>query len=498
MGAVVFLFLLAFLFTKVSWVFRDNKEEARIDIAGYKNLKGVDIVLYGGSTELRYYSPVDAFRKAGLTSYNYATSSARCDIVKEFIEDSRMTNNPKLYVIDLRTITMLDDLDVVNSTIRNWSDSLNVFSPIRWKGITASLRGREMSIADNMSYYFDIARYHSYKPGDVLANPQNWAFMAPRSIHNTDKGFAPNTFSEPFDMPTPTEERAELTEQEKKALERTLEYCDRKKLNVLFIVAPFAVSEEEQKVFNTCGDIITQRGYDFLDCNHHYEEIGLDFETDLSDINHVNYVGAQKYTDYLTDYFVAHYELPDHRNDPAYASWTEDYQMMQDERSQWEAEISEDITSHLEAREKALKMPSLDTFKEWYRLIRNTNFTVVIRINGSIPYVRGTDASFDSFLKAYGIDETADHYIGIWFCTRSVVSSHEDLRGQCEIGIDNGRGTDTCIVSVGDLPQLSVAGTDYCNPLALIQILVYDDNYKSVADCVTVSINDNGQVQLSR
>ncbi|HBN55245.1 MAG TPA: hypothetical protein DD414_00560, partial [Lachnospiraceae bacterium] len=43
--------------------------------------------------------------------------------------------------------------------------------------------------------------------------------------------------------------------------------------------------------------------------------------------SHTNAVGAEKCTEFLKGYLQAHYSLPDHRGDAAYASWDESYQL---------------------------------------------------------------------------------------------------------------------------------------------------------------------------
>ena len=76
-------------------------------------------------------------------------------------------------------------------------------------------------------------------------------------------------------------------------------------------------------VFNTAFDIVRERGYTVLDFNRPemYEELGLDFNKDYYNSKHVNYLGAEKYTRWLTAYLKDHYDLPDHRGQAGYESW---------------------------------------------------------------------------------------------------------------------------------------------------------------------------------
>lgn len=99
-----FIVIILLLFCKISWIFRANDNVSRENIVGFKNQTNIDVVLCGGSNIFRYYQPMEAWHQKGYTSYNYATSSARADLLKEYLEESRLTNEATLYVCDIRTI----------------------------------------------------------------------------------------------------------------------------------------------------------------------------------------------------------------------------------------------------------------------------------------------------------------------------------------------------------------------------------------------------------
>ena len=157
---ICFLIILYCVFSRVTWLFRSNGIEAREDIYGFRNQGNVDVVLYAGSNLLRYYQPLEAWHQKGYTSYNYATSSAKADLLKAYIEDSRVSNKATLYVCDIRSFPMVIET-VEDYPLRNWSDSLPVFSLARLDGITSFLFNRNREGVDITSYYFDIIKYHT-------------------------------------------------------------------------------------------------------------------------------------------------------------------------------------------------------------------------------------------------------------------------------------------------------------------------------------------------
>ena len=89
-------------------------------------------------------------------------------------------------------------------------------------------------------------------------------------------------------------------------------YCDEKQIEVLFVVSPKVLDKEEQSIYNSLKDIVEGRGYQYLNANEHYEEMELDFSKDFFNGNHTNCFGAEKYTRFLEDYIVEHYDMPDH------------------------------------------------------------------------------------------------------------------------------------------------------------------------------------------
>ena len=110
-----------------------------------------------------------------------------------------------------------------------------------------------------------------------------------------------------------------VSAESEKILIELLEYIKTTNYNYLFIVSPYIETEKHKENFNYISEIIKKYGYDFLDCNDYYEEIQLDFSTDFYDSAHVNILGAEKYTNFLTKYIKENYNLPDRRGE--YKDW---------------------------------------------------------------------------------------------------------------------------------------------------------------------------------
>lgn len=122
-----------------------------------------------------------------------------------------------------------------------------------------------------------------------------------------------------------TDKLSALDPTAEKLLNEILDYGDSENLNLLFVVVPYAEKKEARESFNTIESIVKHRGYDFLNANKYTKEMQIDYTSDFYNINHVNTFGAEKYTNYLSEYISKKYLLPDHRSDQKYSIWNNDY-----------------------------------------------------------------------------------------------------------------------------------------------------------------------------
>lgn len=76
---------------------------------------------------------------------------------------------------------------------------------------------------------------------------------------------------------------------------------------------------------NAIEKISEEYDLEFLDMNLMQDELNIDWKTETKDGgNHLNFLGAKKVSSYLAKYLSEKYNLPDHREDPAYDNWEED------------------------------------------------------------------------------------------------------------------------------------------------------------------------------
>ena len=317
---IVFL-LIVLLFIKITtYIMKPNNSDL-YKIAGFygEEKNSLDMVYIGGSAAFVYYEPLRAFQNEGIASYDFGSNTIQPELYKTMIKEVFKRQTPEVIIIDARAFLYREkDQPPTEVAYRNVLTGM----PLSISKIEFIHNNVEKYLhEDDTSYYFDIIKYHR-NPEKLKINDQ--IKMAFNMYKNPLKGFyfvpkveEQNKIVNNADAKTPVDAETE------KILIDLLEYCKTTNCNYLFVVSPYVEQELHKENFNYISEIITRYGYDFLDSNDYYDEMRLNFETDLYNYNHVNIFGADKYTDFLCKYVIENYNLPDRREDENYREWFE-------------------------------------------------------------------------------------------------------------------------------------------------------------------------------
>jgi lysophospholipase L1-like esterase len=134
-----------------------------------------------------------------------------------------------------------------------------------------------------------------------------------------------------FDIPKiiGTTEVEPIQEKQLEYLNKIIQFTKMSDVNLILIKTPMAqikdnsisLTEQNQKKLNYINQVADDNAIQFINYNLLYDELQLDFKTAMRDIGHLNNYGAAKLSRHLAAVLAAKYELPDHRNDSAYAEW---------------------------------------------------------------------------------------------------------------------------------------------------------------------------------
>ena len=335
--AVIFLIVAALLFVYLNNVFTIGDTDASRQIFEdfYEQEEdSIDVMYMGTSATNRYYNTTKAFNDEGVAAYNLAVMGMPMMFVPQLIDEVEKTQDPQLYIIELRNVLKSKN-EVTDAHIRRVTDSMklssNKFEAIRTameytEGATGELSNIDEGLLD---YYVPIIKYH----GRLLSGDMTVSDVTMVSGQIPVQGYvlSPKTLTQKAQKDSVlSDERAPLAPEMAEALENTLDACDAlgEDKEVFFVLAPYSIKDGDAAKLNTAKDMVEARGYTVLDFNDPeiFAATGIDRATDFYNSKHVNYLGAEKYTDYLTAYIKANYDIPDRRGDSKYVLWEKGYE----------------------------------------------------------------------------------------------------------------------------------------------------------------------------
>lgn len=495
---ILFCCLVLFIFSRVTYLFRETSC-SRDNVTGFEKEGDLDVVCIGASTMVEYFQPLTAWHEYGYTSYDYATLYGQMDLFWRYMDRVLETHNPELFVVDLRMLATLNE-EVYEQGLRFWTDSLPIFSKDRYLSLQDYFDRHLLSETDDkISYYLDIAKYHTNTI--TLGSADNWKYCDNKGKAK-NKGYELSSVHHFFEEPViDTEGKAELTQIQSEVLYQLLDYCREKDLNVLFVVCPYVVPQEDQQVYNTAKDIVTSYGYQFINANEFYDEIGLDFFTDMKNINHVNSVGAEKYTRFLSEYIISHYDIVTHKDEASYYQWDEDYEGFSEELEGEKKKVFQTVADKEDAYTLAEGLSQSVDFAEWSIGAMNTNYTVIVCANLEKCNLKNMNAESKQFLNFWGIlDSETGYYLRISSGDEIVALEEQtdviDYSGS--LGVIDGLGQVPCEVMIDDDMKLIIGDYQF-NPIQEgIQFVLFDNNYKKVVDSLILIVGLDGSMHMVR
>lgn len=333
--AVIFLIVAALLFLYLNRVFTIGHADASKQI--FENFyeqeeETVDVVYMGTSATNRYYNTVRAFNEEGVAAYDLAVMGMPIMFMPVLIDEVEKTQDPVLYVVELRNVLKSKN-EVTDAHIRRVTDSMklssNKFEAIKiameyTEGATGELSNIDEGLLD---YYVPIVKYH----GRLLSGDMSVPGLTKTGGQTAVQGYVlskKTCVQKAQKDAVLSDERSPLAPEMEEALDNALDAFDALGKDVVFVLSPYSIKTGDAEKLNTAKDMVKSRGYTVIDFND--PEIlaatGIDMTADFYNSKHVNYMGAEKYTDYLTKYIKANYKIPDRRGDSKYYLWEEGYE----------------------------------------------------------------------------------------------------------------------------------------------------------------------------
>lgn len=286
----------------------------------------VDAVYLGTSGVDRYWISPKAYEEYGMTVYPLAIDSMPTWLYVEVLEDVFKRQNPELILIDARSFGQ-DNVSktVMDTRARRVLDAMSMFSVSRIKAGFKTMKVMHSTFEDeqpriDLSYLFSFVKYHDkwkdddYKIKNNLGNKEHlYGGFYITGNSTTIEPMEPTPYK--FDIYEPLDPVAE------ESLYELLDFLEEKDVDVLFVDTPQLKDDKEIGRGNTLYKILDEKGIDYVHflntdpASDALHVIDFDYNHDFYDAPHVNYYGAEKFTDYFAKYLNDNYDLADHRDE---------------------------------------------------------------------------------------------------------------------------------------------------------------------------------------
>ena len=291
----------------------------------YKQIDNTVDVLFLGSSKI--YCQIDTgilWDEHGIASFDLGGAEAPPWNSYYFLKEALKTQKPKLIIYDASIIGYRHDVlyqpevwSMTNNYGMHWN--LNRIMQLRINTEQDFLFKRLLFPLDTMH-----SRYKELTKNDFVDENNSINY----------KGFDYRNTTEVFETPdvsTMTESFV-IDEKHEKYLRAIIELSKENNIPLVVMVTPYVLTPEEQGYFNYVEDICMEEGVTYIDFNKMYDELSIDFSTDMAEKVHLNFSGTKKLTEYLGNYIVNNYDIPDHRGDAKYSSWDIDAKINRENR----------------------------------------------------------------------------------------------------------------------------------------------------------------------
>lgn len=353
----------------------------------------VDVLVIGSSHAYQGINTAVLWKEYGIAAFDFCGAAQPIWNTYYYLEEALKTQTPKVIIFDTYYVHMTDNYTDTGHAIKN-TYGLKL-SDTKINAINASFNTEK----SGNQYFFSILQYHS-RYSDL--NKADFApYQANKAMYENHKGFYCYFQSEALpekDLSSVDNYNA-FTEKVDYYYRRILELANSKNIPIILTAIPFNAEAYHQSYFNTAKYIAeNEYGAKFYNFMTDYKTaIGLDYSTDFSDKQHLNYLGNTKLTTFLGNLLKKEYNIPDRRGDEKFSSWEADARVYYNQ-----------LVNH--------QITKISNINDYAQVFKNNRYKIVM--TSSFPeYDIIPDTakrSMSNLFKTIGINKTEQQQGGMW------------------------------------------------------------------------------------
>ncbi len=298
----------------------------------FEHADDIDVLFLGTSHVLNGVFPMELWHDRGITSYNFGGHGNEIATSYWVMINALDYCDPDVIFIDCTYISsrvkgslfsyMHQSLDAFPLSVNKIRASVDLSDdPDSDWLVSQSSQGAQTKARTPMEYIWDYSVYHSRwneltKADFVSDNTLEYGAESRIGIVKPAES-VPNTGEKISD------ERNGMT-----YLYKMIEECQSRGIEPILMYMPYPATEITWEESNTVSDIADRYGIKSI---NFMENNVIDLSTDMYDsTSHINPSGARKITGRLGEFMEENCKLTDHREEPSYSYWDEDYSAYDD------------------------------------------------------------------------------------------------------------------------------------------------------------------------
>lgn len=298
----------------------------------------IDVLFFGNSHAHCTIDHGVLWEEYGMAGYTISAGAQNIDSTYYFIKETLQTQKPKVILVEMVGATGGEIVNSETDVYRNllgmkWSENF-----IEYLNYLSENMNMDHSWKQEIAWKMPIL-HDRYKEIGQEDFEDNIPFM---------RGYRGSFAIAPFDTPVVIENQTkELDPGKREMLQNIIDLARKENISLVLFASPFNLADDEKMQFNKVAEIAEENNVPFIDFNHLYNEVELDFQRDLRDESHLNNEGAAKVTSYLAEYLKLNYKIPDRRGEEGYELWEENALYLRNKDLGHELESAQDINEYL-------------------------------------------------------------------------------------------------------------------------------------------------------
>lgn len=275
----------------------------------------IDAVFIGNSSVYKGISPMEIWKKYGITSYDFASPDQKIWLSYYFIKECFNYQKPKVIVLSVDEF--FSEENISEQSLRKALDSM------RYNGVKREILNDKtfnISSSEKLSYIFPILRYHSrwdklefddfiLEDDKDITVHKGYVITKKKKSYSTGKG----------------SDSASIGTKVTNYLDKIIDICKENNTELVLTYIPSPVTWSEEK-YNEVQNFAKSHNLKYIDLNKN-NLADINWKADTEDGGwHLNLYGAMKVTDYIGRVLKDEYNLPNHKKDEEYDGWYEEEQ----------------------------------------------------------------------------------------------------------------------------------------------------------------------------